>query len=169
MKRNIVRTICFATLCLALPAVAPAQGHRACSNAGLAGAWGYTETGTVIHPTAGAVAVAAVGIYTFDHAGNFSGTQYSSSGGTVVQDTKEGTYTVDADCTATLTLSVFNQSGTLLRKSVWQIVLVENATEMRGIMTSLVVQPSGPNVPPIVTLSAKRLVPSGRGKEKNDQ
>jgi hypothetical protein len=53
MKRDIVRTICFATLFLALPAVALAQGHRDCSNAGLAGAWGYTETGTVISPMTG--------------------------------------------------------------------------------------------------------------------
>jgi hypothetical protein len=164
MKRNVVRTICFATLVLALPAVAPAQAHRACSNAGLAGAWGYTETGTVMAPT-GAVSVAAVGIYTFDHAGKFSGTQNSSTGGKVSHDTKLGTYTVNADCTATLTLSVYDQSGTtLLRKSVWEIVLVENATEMRGIMTSLVVVlPAETPVPPIVTMSAKRLSPSGLG------
>jgi len=166
MKRNIVGTICVATLFLALPAVAAAQGHQPCSHAGLAGAWGYTETGTVIHPVLGAVSAAAVGIYTFDHAGNFSGTQYSSSNGVVSQDTKLGTYTVDADCTATLTLSVFDPSGTtLLRRSVWQIVLVENATEMRGIMTSLLAgPPPGIPVPPIMTMSAKRLGPGGRGR-----
>jgi len=113
----------------------------------------------------GAVSVAAVGIYTFDHAGKFSGTQNSSTGGKVSHDTKLGTYTVNADCTATLTLSVYDQSGTtLLRKSVWEIVLVENATEMRGIMTSLVVVlPAETPVPPIVTMSAKRLSPSGLG------
>jgi hypothetical protein len=71
---------------------------------------------------------------------------------------------LDADCTATLTLSVFNQSGTPLRNSIWEMVLVENATEMRGIMTSLVAVPSGTNLPPIMTMSAKRLVPGGRGK-----
>jgi hypothetical protein len=165
MKRNIVGTICVATLFLALPAVAAAQGHPPCSHAGLAGAWGYTETGTVIHPVFGAVSAAAVGIYTFDHAGNFSGTQYSSSNGVVSQDTKLGTYTVDADCTATLTLSVYNEPGTvLLRNSIWEIVLVENATEMRGIMRSLVAMPTGTNVPPIMTMSAKRLGAGGRDR-----
>ena len=120
---------------------------------------------------AGALSVAAVGIHAFDHADNFSGTQNSSTGGTVSQDTKLGTYTVNADCTATLTLSVYDESGTtLLRKSVWEIVLVERATEMRGIMTSLLVGPTpGIPVPPVVTMSAKRLLPSGRGKERNEQ
>jgi len=172
MKRHVVRTVCFATLFLALPVVAPAQAHRACSNASLAGAWGYTETGTVMPPT-GAVSVAAVGIYTFDHAGKFSGTQNSSTGGKVSHDTKLGTYTVNADCTATLTLGVYDKSGTtLLRKSVWEIVLVENATKMRGIMTSLVVVaglPAETPVPPILTMSAQRLSPGGRGKEQHEQ
>lgn len=162
--RTIVRTICLATLFVTLPAVAPAQGHRTCSNAGVAGTWGYTETGTVMSPT-GPVLVAAVGTYTFDHAGSFSGTQSSSTGGKVSQDTKLGTYTVNADCTATLLLSVYDQSGrTLLRESTWEIVLVESATEMRGIMTSLlVVVPVETLVPPIVTMSAKKLFPGQSG------
>jgi hypothetical protein len=170
MTRTIVRTICLATLFVTLPAVAPAQGHRTCSNASLAGTWGYTETGTVMSPT-GPVLVAAVGTYTFDHAGSFSGTQSSSTGGKVGQDTKLGTYTVNADCTATLLLSVYDESGTtLLRRSIWEIVLLENATEIRGIMTSLVVVlPVETPVPPIVTMSAKRVLPGGRGKEQNGQ
>ncbi len=170
MTRTIVRTICLATLFLGLPAIAPAQGHRTCSNASVAGTWGYTETGTVIGPT-GPIPVAAVGTYTFDRAGNFSGTQSSSTGGTISQDTKQGTYVVNADCTATLTLSVYDQLGTtLLRESTWEIVLVEKGTEIRGIMSSLVVvlPPMG-KVPPIVTLSAKRVLPGGRGKEQNGQ
>ena len=124
-------------------------------------------------PPTGAVSVAAVGIYTFDHAGKFSGTQNSSTGGKVSHDTKLGTYTVNADCTATLTLGVYDKSGTtLLRKSVWEIVLVENATRMRGIMTSLVVVaglPAETPVPPILTMSAQRLSPGGRGKEQHEQ
>ena len=169
MTRTIVRTICLATLFLCLPAIAPAQGHRTCSNASLAGTWGYTETGTVMPPT-GAVFVAAVGTYTFDHAGNFFGTQISSTGGKVSQDTKLGTYAVNDDCTATLMLRVYDQSGTtLLRESTWEIVLVEKGTEIRGIMSSLfvVVLPTETKVPvpPIVTLSAKRLFPGRPGDD----
>jgi len=170
MKRTIVRTVCLATLFLCLPAIASAQGHRACSNASVAGTWGYTETGTVIGPT-GPISVAAVGSYTFDRAGNFSGAQSSSTGGKISQDTKQGTYVVNADCTATLTLSVFDLSETvLLRRSVWEIVFVESATEMRGIMTSLlVVVPVETPVPPIVTLSAKRLFPGRLGDGKGER
>ena len=170
MRRNIVLTVFFAALSLSLAAVASAQGHRVCSNADVAGTWGYTETGTVMSPT-GAVTVAAVGSYTFDRAGTFSGTQSSSTGGRVSQDAKQGTYTVNADCSATLTLSVYDESGTtLLRKSVWEIVLVENATEMRGIMTSLlVVVPAETPVPPIVTMSAKRLFPGRLGSGQSER
>lgn len=168
MRRNIVLTVFVAALSLSLAPVASAQGHRACSNAVVAGTWGYTETGTVIGPT-GPISVAAVGSYTFDRAGSFFGAQSSSTGGKVSQDTKEGTYTVNADCTATLTLSVYDQSGTiLLRRSVWEIVLVENATEMRGIMTSLVVAgPIETPVPPIVTMSAQRLFPAHLGNGRD--
>lgn len=164
MRRKIALTVFLTALSLTLAAVASAQGHRACSNASLAGTWGYTETGTVIGPT-GPVSVAAVGSYTFDRAGNFSGAQSSSTGGKVSQDTKQGTYVVNADCTATLTLSVYDQSETiLLRRSVWEIVLFESATEMRGIMTSLVVVvPVETPLPPIVTMSAKRLFPGRLG------
>ena len=170
MTRTIVRTVCLATLFVTLPAVAPAQGHRACSNASLAGTWGYTETGTVMPPT-GPVLVAAVGTYTFDHAGNFSGTQSSSTGGKISQDTKQGTYVVNADCTATLLLSVYDESGTtLLRESTWEIVLVEKGTEIRGIMTSLVVVlPAETPVPPIVIMSAQRLFPGRLGDGKGDR
>ena len=165
MKPTIVRTICFATLFLALAAVASAKGHRACSNASLAGAWGYTETGTVVSPT-GAVPAAAVGRYDFDSSGGFWGTQYSSAGGAVSTDTKQGTYTLNRDCTGTLTLSVYDSTGTILRRtSVWEIVLVENATEIRGIMTSLVL-PNGFSLSPIMTLSAKRLFPSPGNEQK---
>ena len=170
MRRNFVLTVFLAALSLSLAAVASAQGHRACSNASVAGTWGYTETGTVMPPT-GPISVAAVGSYTFDRAGNFSGAQSSSSGGKVSQDTKLGTYTVNADCTASLTLSVYDQwVAILLRRSVWEIVLVESATEMRGIMTSLVVAgPVETPVPPIVTMSARRLFPGRLGDGKGER
>ena len=166
MERNI-RAIAFATLFVGLAAGASAQDHR-CSNPGLAGAWGYTETGTVVAPSpSGPVQIlaAAVGRYDFDSAGSFSGTQNSSAGGTVSPDMKRGTYTVNTDCTGTLTLDVYDSSGSSLRRSsVWAIVLVDNATEIHGIMTSMVL-PNGVTLSPIMTMSAKRLF-RDRGEEQ---
>ena len=164
MTRIEVRRICFAgTLVLALSAVASAQDRRTCSNASLTGTWGYTENGTVVTP-AGAVIAAAVGKYTFDEAGNFSGTQHSSAGGVVNADTKVGTYTVNPDCSGTLMLSIYDQAGTLIRNSVWDFVLVDNARELRGIMTSMTL-PNGTPLAPIMTSSAKRVFP----RDDNDQ
>lgn len=166
MKSHIVRLVCLLAVSLGLAAVASAQNHRTCSNASIAGAWGYTETGTVMVPSTTPptpVLAVAVGRYTFDRQGNFSGTQYSSAGGAVGQDTKQGTYTLKHDCTGTLTLSVW-RDGVNVRNSVWAIVLTDDATEMRAIMTSMVV-PNGPTLMPIMTLSATRVITDERDHE----
>ena len=164
MKGSIVRVMCAAALVLGLSAAAHAQDHR-CTNPGLEGSWAYTETGWVVTPATppATLAVAAVGKYTFDAAGTFTGSQYASTEGMGIgYDTKDGTYVLNEDCTATLTINGY-RGGVLVRKSVWQIVLADNATEMRGISVSLealVPTPGGPVwVPfqPVMTLTGKRL------------
>jgi hypothetical protein len=162
MRHHLVRKLCLVMLPLSVAGAASAKDHGVCSSTGLEGAWGYTETGTVMVPPAEApvpVLAVAVGRYDFDFAGNFSGTQYSSAGGTVVPDAKVGTYTLNPDCTGTLTIKIYDPSLTTLRRtSVWAIVLADNATEMRGIMTSMVL-PNGVTLSPIMALSAKRMFP----------
>ena len=157
MKR-ILPIVAFAML-FAGAVTASAQDHR-CSNPGLTGAWGYTENGTVVPPVASGqppVLAAAVGRYEFDAAGNFTGTQYSSAGGAISSDTKVGTYELGSDCTGTLTIRIYDASGTTLRRtSVWSIVLVDNATEFRGIMISMAF-PNGTPLSPIMTMTGKRL------------
>ena len=153
------RILTFTLLVLGLAIAAPADDGR-CGSRHLMGAWGYTETGTVVAPApSGPVQVlaAAVGTYDFDSDGTFSGTQNSSAGGTVSQDSKRGTYTLNPDCTGTLTLQVYDPSGTTLRRSsVWAIVLVDKAREFRGIMTSMTL-PNGVALSPIMTMSAERM------------
>ena len=161
MKHRIVWTIAFAVFSLGLAATASAQGHQ-CVTPGLVGEWAYTETGTVMVPSpTGSVSVvaAAVGKYDFDRNGNFTGTQYSSAGGTVVEDLKLGTYSVGPVCTGTLTIQIFDPSGSTLRRtSVWAIVLADNTNEFRGIMTSMVL-PNGVALSPIMTITGKRISP----------
>jgi hypothetical protein len=66
-----------------------------------------------------------------------------------------GTYTVNRDCTGELRLSVYSESGALLRRSIWFVVYVDNARELRGIMTSLVT--NGMSVPPVITVNRKKV------------
>ena len=165
MERNIVRTIVFATLVLAIPSVASPQDRGSCSYARVAGEWGYTFTGTLILPS-GPVPFAGVGRYTLDAAGNFSGTQISSRGGITSEDIINGTATVNGDCTGTFEVGVYDQSGNLLRTAIWAMVYVDKTNEIRSILTSLVLQPSGTSVPAVVTDNAKRLFPgSPQGRD----
>jgi len=168
MKRKIVRTISFATLVFVLTALAPAQewpgndaSHRhqppTCTMAGRAGEYGYTWTGTMFFPT-GAVPVAAVGRGTFDEEGNFEATQTVSRGGTISPLTVKGTYTVNPDCTGTITASVYDQSGNLTSKVTWATVSVNNMTEAQATMTSMVTA-NGTNVPVTITSNTKKLFP----------
>ena len=159
---HIARSAVLATLLLCLAEVGWAQDGRSCSSASLAGAWGYIETGTVVTP-AGPVPGAAVGRYDFDAAGGFSGTQYSSVGGNLAQDTKLGAYTVNPDCTGTLTLSVYDPTGRLLRSSVWAFVLTDKAMQLRGTMTSLML-PNGMRLAPIMSMTAARMFPGQGGQ-----
>jgi len=159
-KRNMVRTtFCLATLLLSLAAVAPAQIGGTCSTGSVAGAWGYTELGTLVLPT-GAVPFAAVGTGTLDADGNFSGVQNSSTGGSVGPNMVKGTATVNPDCTGTMKVGIYDPAGiNLLRTAVFAVVYVDHASEMQGIVTSLIVPP-GTSVPPVLTLDAKRLFPA---------
>ncbi len=162
MKRDIVRTTFFvATLFLSLGAVALAQNDGNCSNNGVAGDWAYSFTGTIFFPApTGAVPFAAVGTATLDRAGHWSGKQTSNLGGTISQDTLKGTVTVNSDCTATQTNSVYDQSGTtLLRTTALAIVFDDSEREFRAIFTSLKLEPSGESVPTVITLNARKVFP----------
>lgn len=159
-KRNIVWTSVFlATLLLAATGAASAQDEGTCSMAGRAGEYGFVYTGTMFLPT-GAAPYAAVGRATFDAAGNMSATITVSVGGKVSHRTAIGTYTINSDCTGTLTTSSYDQSGNLVSMSTTDTVSVDNMTETRGIVTSTVLEPSGTSVPAVITLNAKKLFPN---------
>src|SRR5437879_11995342 len=103
MKRTIVRTalaiIFLATLHLCLAPAMRAQDDGGCSNATVAGKWGYTCVGTIILPTATGtvtVPVAAVGRFTFDRDGNLSGTPNRSNVRVSASETITAKIIVDA-------------------------------------------------------------------------
>lgn len=163
MNRERFRIIWYVVLVIGLAGVVSAQDRRACSNATVRGAWGYTETGSVIAPTGAVVAAAAVGRYEFDREGFFEGEQNSSANGVVGPDTKQGTYTINADCTGTLTLTAY-RGGVAQRLSVWAFVIDDNGQEMRAIMTSMTL-PNGVPLSPIMTMTARKVFAGRENKE----
>ncbi len=162
MNRHSFRIACCVVLVIGLAGAAAAQG-RACSSATIRGSWGYTETGSVIAPTGAVVTAAAVGRYEFDLAGSFEGEQNSSANGVVGPDTKQGTYTINPDCTGTLTLTAY-RGGVAQRLSVWAFVIDGNGREMRAIMTSMTL-PNGIPLSPIMTMTATKVFPGRKNKE----
>jgi len=157
MKRFVRAIFFFATLLLSLVA-AVAADHQTCKDAVALGAWGYTLTGTLITPS-GAVPFATVGTAVFDVDGTISGTQTGSVGGQISQDVVKGTWDqTNPDCTSTFSVDIYNQSGQLLRTVYWAGVFVDNGSEFRGILTSMLL-PNGMAVPAIVTMNSKKLFP----------
>jgi hypothetical protein len=95
--RSIVSVVAFAgLLCL----VTGSRAQAACSNASLKGTYAASCTGTVGLPDS-PVLQAIVGIVTFDGEGGLSvKATLMQNGGPAVPLNATGTYTVNADCTA---------------------------------------------------------------------
>lgn len=74
--------------------------HGRCSRRTMEGTHGYSYNGTVF----GAGSIAAVGPITFDGEGHLSATYTVSLNGKPFEGAFTGTYTVDADCTGSVTL-----------------------------------------------------------------
>jgi hypothetical protein len=130
-----------------------------CSNAGVAGDWGYTKTGTLFAPT-GATPFATLGILKLGRDGTLAGVNTGAVGGKVSADVLKGTFEVKPDCTGTTTVEVYDQSGALLRTIGMNLVVDDDANHLRGIMTSLVL-PNGVSLPTVITADAKRLSSKG--------
>lgn len=157
MKHHIVRTIAFAILSLGLAAAASAKDHHTCSIANVAGDWGYTKTGTLFHPTAGATPFATMGILTLEKDGNLTGVNTGSVGGVVSRDVLKGTFEVNPDCTGTTNVKVHDgQTGDLLRTIDMDLVVDDDLNQLRGIMTNILL-PNGMSLKTVITAEAKRL------------
>jgi hypothetical protein len=102
-----------------------------CSLATLKGSYGYTAAGTI----PGVGDFAAVGIFTSDGAGQVSGADTAGvSIGVIEQRTFSGTYTVDADCTGSLTLQFVAPTFTGLATA--DIVIVKKSGKILAIQTT---------------------------------
>ncbi len=131
---------------------APAQAwDQSCSAAGVAGNWGFTDTGTVI----GIGPRTAVGVFTLDGKGNVVNASATSSlNGSIAVETFSGTYTVNSDCTGTINVTIY-ASGVELFTVTLNTAFDDGMKELRGLFTS-VTEPNGTALQTVVSLQARR-------------
>src|SRR5262250_2205971 len=98
MKRNIVPTrSVLITFAMAFVTIASSAHAQRCSLDGVAGKYGFSDSGTIV----GGGARAAVGLLTFNAEGKVNGSVTASLNGSISQTTLSGTYTVNPDCSGT--------------------------------------------------------------------
>jgi hypothetical protein len=137
MKRsNIAQTLAIAAIVVLASGMASTAkaADKGCTNASLKGTFSDRDTGWIYPaPNAAPLPFAGVNVDTFDGNGNLTSTGMASVAGNVMSGTAKGTYTVNADCTGTYTLTgpglpihaffVIDESGTEL-----QIVITDPGT-----------------------------------------
>ena len=134
MKRMATVVVFTIVLVLGIAHKARAGEDEACSNATLHGSFGYTSTGTLLPayvPPPFAGPFAEVGRQTFDGKGNTDATATVSSNGNIQPVTIQGTYTVNTDCTGSMTLYVLPFQSTVHA----DFVIDRDGAELRAIGT----------------------------------
>lgn len=103
---TIANTFTIAAVTALALSVAPTAraDDKGCSNASLQGTFAYTGTGFIVTPAVAAGPFAEVGTQTFDGKGATTTTFTASQNGNIFQMTFTGTYTMNPDCTGTITL-----------------------------------------------------------------
>ena len=134
MNRHIAHTALAIALCSIFLGVAQAsQPQAACSLSGVAGEYGYTSSGTIAAPPVGPFG--AAGRVTLTDSGTFSGEQTTSMGGNVFEETVQGTYTVNSDCTGAAIVYVYH-GPTPVRTTELHLVWDKDEQAMHAIPTS---------------------------------
>jgi hypothetical protein len=105
-----------------------------CSLGTLTGSYGLTQTGFFNFPEKGGggyAPTADVGLATFDGAGNFTANFTDSTNGKITTGlSAPGTYTVNSDCTGTLTIVNVTSPG---ENAPYTTVIVGGGTELMAI------------------------------------
>jgi hypothetical protein len=155
MTRATLPILFLAALYLNITPAARAQDESGgCSNATVAGKWGFTTNGTVV----GIGPRASLGIFTLDGAGNLrNGKATSSLNGSVTDETFSGTYSVNPDCTGKLAIEIFDLSGNKILSATLDLVFDNNVRELRALFTSAVL-PNGVALGTVITVDSKRIV-----------
>jgi len=113
MSRTVAALLCFLALA---PSVA--LGQAQCSSQTLKGQYVFAGRG-YIEPDDPGVQRVHRGVLVFDGAGNVSGKQSSSRGGKIGREKPQGTYTLDADCSGTMTFGPVANPGAQIHWDVY--------------------------------------------------
>jgi hypothetical protein len=157
---KIMKLMIIATL-LTAPAIWAQESAfwQGCTNAGLEGSFGFTITGTRPSAPGGPVeTIVGVAMTNFDGYGNLTQTDniHGSISGLVTPNRPgTGTYTINPDCTGTMTL--MNAGAPPLTLA---IVLVDNGNEVRTAVMNPTATVTPGTTPPqvIVTSNGRRVV-----------
>ena len=157
MKLNIARRtlliLSVATFYMSLADTAWADGS--CSLASATGRWAFSNSGTVI----GVGPRVAEGVFTLDTAGNVLNGKFTQSlNGSITRGKFSGAYTVNSDCTGTLSFIVFDNSGTELFTGTADIAFDDNARQFRFIFSSAAL-PDGTPLATAIVGDARKLFP----------
>ena len=125
MKTFTLGIILSSALC-----VSQAVSAHECTASDVAGRYGHTSTGMIVNPPVGPFS--AVGHVTFTETGTLSGAQTTSIAGNLVEETFQGTFTVNPDCTGSATVHVYH-GATLARTSIINLVWDDHEKEARAI------------------------------------
>lgn len=148
-------TLGILALAVLLGGLMPAARAANCSTTTAAGSWGYTDIGTLLPPSAPSVMVAIVGRLSADNQGNVVGTQARNAGGVYEEETLTGTWTVNPDCTGTIEVKLYDESGNFERTSVLSIVFDDNSKEVRMLQKSST-SPDGSTTPVVLTIEGRK-------------
>ncbi len=117
-------------LAVAVAGLAHAQTAPACDATSFTGAFGYKWSGFVYDNQGYSYFLGAIGRMVSDGAGNLTGAHTYSFDGTIVKQQYTGTYTVNEDCTGSITLTTANAGS-----SHFDFVLVNSGTELDIVQT----------------------------------
>ncbi len=154
MKRNIAKSrLGFMALAIAVVSMMPSAYAQHCSFAGAVGNYGFSDSGTVV----GVGPRAAVGLLTFNAAGQIKGQVTASLNGGVSQTTLSGTYAVNPDCTGTTTFTELDQNGSPVLKATVAIAWDDNMREARFLFTSVVLA-NGTPLATAINSAARKVI-----------
>jgi hypothetical protein len=137
MRKNPGFAIALAICVLAAAVVIGNRGipvvhaqNKECDATSLSGAYGYSLNGYVYDNYGYVYMLGAAGRLVSDGNGNLTGADTYSFDGTIVKRQYTGTYTMNADCTGSVTLTPSSGSATHA-----DIVAVNNAKEVNLVQT----------------------------------